>query len=66
VSGGCRGRCWRQRGHDTTIAQIAIAHALALSPNVLAIPGTGSLAHPEQNITARTLELTAEDLADLG
>jgi hypothetical protein len=29
-------------------------------------PEPGSLAHPEQNITARTLELTAEDLADLG
>jgi pyridoxine 4-dehydrogenase len=51
--------------HGATIAQIAIAHTLALAPNVLAIPGTGSLAHLEENIAARSLTLTPEDLAAL-
>jgi pyridoxine 4-dehydrogenase len=53
------------RRHDATVAQVALAHALALSPNVLAIPGTGSLAHLEENIAARSLTLTPEDLAAL-
>jgi len=51
--------------HGATTAQVALAHALALSPNVLAIPGTGSLAHLEENVAARSLILTAEDLAVL-
>jgi len=39
---------------------------LALSPNVLAIPGTGSLAHLEENMAARSLTLTLDDMAALG
>lgn len=38
---------------------------LALSPTVLAIPGTGSMAHLEENLAARSITLTEEDLADL-
>jgi pyridoxine 4-dehydrogenase len=53
------------RRHGATVAQLALAHALALSPNVLAIPGTGSLAHLEENVAARSLMLTPEDLAML-
>ena len=51
--------------HGATAAQVALAHALALSPNVLAIPGTGSVAHLEENIAARSLALTADDIAAL-
>ena len=51
--------------HGSTIAQVALAHTLALAPNVLAIPGTGSLAHLEENVAARSLTLTPEDLAAL-
>jgi aryl-alcohol dehydrogenase-like predicted oxidoreductase len=53
------------RRHGATVAQVAIAHVLALSSNTLAIPGTGSLAHLEENLAARSLELTADDLAAL-
>jgi len=48
-----------------TPSQIALAWLLALSPVTLAIPGTGSLAHLEENIAARSIILTPEDLADL-
>jgi pyridoxine 4-dehydrogenase len=51
--------------HGATVAQVALAHALALSPNILAIPGTGSVAHLEENIAARSLTLTPEDIAAL-
>ena len=54
------------RRHGATVAQVALAHALALSPNILAIPGTGSVAHLEENIAARSLTLTPDDLAALG
>ncbi|MEU2675065.1 aldo/keto reductase [Streptomyces sp. NPDC007164] len=47
-----------------TTAQVAIASLLARSPSVLAIPGTGSLDHLEENLTA-DLTLTEEALADL-
>ncbi|MGW0965141.1 oxidoreductase [Streptomyces sp. NPDC002516] len=52
--------------HGATTPQVALAWLLARSPNILLIPGTGSLAHLEENIAAGTLELTAEDLAELG
>lgn len=48
-----------------TIPQVAIALLLATSPSVLAIPGTGSLDHLEENIAAGDLSLSAEDLSDL-
>jgi aryl-alcohol dehydrogenase-like predicted oxidoreductase len=51
--------------HDATVAQVALAHLLALAPNTLAIPGTGSIAHLEENVAARSLALTAGDLAEL-
>lgn len=48
-----------------TTAQVAIALLLAVSPSVLAIPGTGSPDHLEENLAAADLTLTEEDLADL-
>ncbi|HTU76380.1 MAG TPA: aldo/keto reductase [Trebonia sp.] len=51
--------------YGATVAQVALAHALALSPNVLAIPGTGSVAHLEENTAARSLALAADDIAAL-
>ncbi|MFF7216353.1 aldo/keto reductase [Streptomyces sp. NPDC008238] len=48
-----------------TSAQVAIASLLAKSPSVLAIPGTGSLDHLEENLTANGLSLREEDLSDL-
>jgi pyridoxine 4-dehydrogenase len=51
--------------HGATVSQIALAWLLALSPVTLAIPGTGSLAHLEENVAAGSIALTPEDLADL-
>jgi pyridoxine 4-dehydrogenase len=51
--------------HGGTAHQIALAWLLALSPVVLGIPGTGSVAHLEENLTVRSIALTEEDLADL-
>ncbi|MGC0383925.1 oxidoreductase [Streptomyces sp. SAI-129] len=51
--------------HGATVAQIALARLLASSPVALAIPGTGSPAHLEENMAAASITLTDEDLADL-
>jgi pyridoxine 4-dehydrogenase len=51
--------------HGATVPQMALAWLLALSPVTLAIPGTGSLGHLEDNIAAGSIALTDEDLAEL-
>ncbi|MFV2173662.1 aldo/keto reductase [Actinomadura sp. LOL_016] len=51
--------------HGAAPAQVLLAGLLALSPVMLAIPGTGSLEHLEENMAAADLRLTPEDLADL-
>jgi pyridoxine 4-dehydrogenase len=48
-----------------TAPQVALAWLLARSPNMVLIPGTGWLAHLEQNIAAGELRLTDDDLAQL-
>ncbi len=48
-----------------TTAQVRIASLLATSSSVLAIPGTGSLDHLEENLGAKDLGLSDEDLSDL-
>ena len=48
-----------------TPAQVALAWLLAKSPVMLPIPGTGSLAHLEENFRAAALRLAAEDRAVL-
>ena len=64
INGDRLARVAARRG--ATPSQIALAWLLALSPITLAIPGTGSLAHLEENMAARKITLTAEDLAELG
>jgi pyridoxine 4-dehydrogenase len=51
--------------HDATPAQVALAWLLSLGPHLLAIPGTGSVAHLEENLAARALDLDAEDRSSL-
>jgi pyridoxine 4-dehydrogenase len=51
--------------HGATPRQIALAWLLALSPVTLAIPGTGSIAHLEENMAAGSIALAPEDLAEL-
>ena len=51
--------------HGATSHQVALAWLLAASPVMLAIPGTGTPEHLEENVAAAGLRLTAGDLADL-
>jgi aryl-alcohol dehydrogenase-like predicted oxidoreductase len=48
-----------------TPAQVTIAWLIARSPVMLPIPGTGSIAHLEENAAAARLRLRATDLAAL-
>ncbi|WNI23245.1 oxidoreductase [Streptomyces sp. ITFR-16] len=48
-----------------TVAQVQLARLLASSPAMLVIPGTGTLAHLEENVAAKDLVLTEKDLAEL-
>ncbi|WP_310392898.1 aldo/keto reductase [Hymenobacter sp.] len=52
--------------HGATEAQINIAWLLHKSPWILPIPGTSSLVHLRENLKAAAIQLSAEDLADLG
>jgi pyridoxine 4-dehydrogenase len=46
-----------------TVPQVALAWLLARSPNIVLIPGTGSLSHLEENVAAGGLRLSEDDLA---
>ena len=48
-----------------TPAQVALQWLLQLAPNVLLIPGTGSVAHLRQNLAAEGVTLDAETLRTL-
>ncbi|MHB8827850.1 MAG: aldo/keto reductase [Acidimicrobiales bacterium] len=48
-----------------TTAQVSLAWLLARSPVILPIPGTSKVTHLEENMAARDIELSAEDLADI-
>jgi aryl-alcohol dehydrogenase-like predicted oxidoreductase len=49
-----------------TPAQVALAWLLAKSPVMLPIPGTGSIAHLEENVDAAQITLSPADLQALG
>src|SRR5262245_50049272 len=51
--------------YNATPAQVALAWLLAKSPVMLPIPGTGSLAHLEENVKAGSMVLSAQDFAQL-
>jgi aryl-alcohol dehydrogenase-like predicted oxidoreductase len=51
--------------HRASVAQIGLAWLLASSPVTLAIPGTGSVRHLEENMATGSVALSDEDLADL-
>jgi aryl-alcohol dehydrogenase-like predicted oxidoreductase len=63
-AGGAVGRVADARGARP--AQIALAWLIARSPVVVAIPGTGSVVHLEENVAAAELRLTDAELAALG
>jgi pyridoxine 4-dehydrogenase len=51
---------------NTTPMAVALAWLLQRSPNILLIPGTSSLAHLRENITAAALTLSENELSELG
>ncbi len=50
---------------QATPMQVALAWLLQRSPNILLIPGTSSVEHLRQNLSAATLHLPPEIVADL-
>jgi pyridoxine 4-dehydrogenase len=51
--------------HGARSAQVALAWLLTRSPVIVAIPGTLSSTHLEENIGAQAFDLSADDLAEL-
>jgi aryl-alcohol dehydrogenase-like predicted oxidoreductase len=51
--------------HDATASQVALAWLLRLSPVMVPIPGTSTVAHLEENTAAAALELTDDEFARL-
>lgn len=49
-----------------TPAQVVLAWLLAKSPAMLPIPGTGSVAHLEENVAAANVRLEDQDLEQIG
>jgi pyridoxine 4-dehydrogenase len=54
------------RRHDAAPAQIALAWLLARSPVMLPIPGTSSIDHFEENLAAADIELSPDEVAEIG
>jgi pyridoxine 4-dehydrogenase len=48
--------------HGADLQQVVLAWMLARSPQILPIPGTGSLEHLEANVAAASLELTDKEV----
>jgi pyridoxine 4-dehydrogenase len=53
------------RAHGATPAQVALAWLLGHSPVMLAIPGTSSIEHLEENVAAAALDLSDGEMAAL-
>ena len=51
--------------HKATSGQIALAWLLKRSPVMLPIPGTGKVAHLEENVAAAAIKLTDDEFATL-
>jgi len=51
--------------HGATVFQIALAWLLARSPAMLVIPGTSSVEHLEENVTAAEIRLSDRDIKEL-
>jgi pyridoxine 4-dehydrogenase len=54
------------REHDATPAQITLAWLLARSPVMIPIPGTASVEHLEENVGARQIQLSPEEVDEIG
>jgi aryl-alcohol dehydrogenase-like predicted oxidoreductase len=52
--------------HGVTQHQVVLAWMLAMSPQILPIPGTGSVAHAEENIAAAAVRLSPDEVEAIG
>ena len=52
--------------HGSAPAQLALAWLLHRSPVMLPIPGTSSVEHLEENVAATRVELSAEEVGEIG
>jgi pyridoxine 4-dehydrogenase len=53
------------KAHGVSTAQISIAWLLQRSPNIIPIPGTSSVAHLVENVSAVDVRLSSEEFAEL-
>jgi pyridoxine 4-dehydrogenase len=53
------------KAHGVSERQVVLAWMLARSPQILPIPGTGSVEHLESNVAAASIELSREQVADI-
>ena len=51
--------------HQVSARQVALSWLLHHAPNIVPIPGTGSVAHLEENLQAAAIPLTAQDMQEL-
>lgn len=51
--------------HQAAARQIALSWLLHHAPNIVPIPGTGSIAHLEENMQAASRQLTTQDMQEL-
>ena len=51
------------KAHGVSARQIVLAWMLARSPQILPIPGTGSVEHLESNVAAASIGLSEEQVA---
>ena len=51
--------------HNATVHQVALSWLLNHSDNILLIPGTSSVKHLEENVSAVSLELDEDDIQEL-
>jgi pyridoxine 4-dehydrogenase len=51
--------------HDASPSQVALAWLLARSPVITPIPGTSSVEHLEENLAAASVDLSADEVAEL-
>ena len=52
--------------HDAAPGQVALAWLLARSPVMLPIPGTSSMEHLEENLAATRIELSDDEVREIG
>jgi len=52
-------------GHGATVFQVALTWLLEHSPAMLVIPGTSTVGHLDENVTAAEIKLTKKDMKEL-